>query len=190
MDYDDAAKALKDIQVTMGRTAAQASRESGWFFLIQGSIWLVGFLVTQLLPSVAGPLWIVLNAAGIAAVIGLGMALGGKRGRPRHPGLASRIVAISIGILVFDLLLAFSFGLTGPRDFPLLLVYSMAFCYFVIGLVTRQAMSLMGAFMALSVFGARMLFPSYLYLSIAILGGGSFIASGAFTLLRKEKADA
>jgi hypothetical protein len=190
MDYDGAAKDLKDIKVTMDRTAAQVSKDPGWFFLIQGGVWLIGFLATQFAPSVAGLLWPALTAAGIAAVIGVSLALYGKKGRQKHPGLASRIVAISIGILVFDLLLVFSFGLTDPGDFTLLLVLSMAFCYFVIGLITRQIMSVVGAFIALSVFAARMLFPAFLYLSIAMLGGGAFLAFGAFVLLRKEKTDA
>jgi hypothetical protein len=190
MDYDDAVKSLKDIRTTMSRTGAQVSRDPGWFFLIQGSIWLIGFLVTQFAPSIAGPSWIALNIVGISAVIVTSIILYGRKGRQRHPGMASRIVAITVGILVFDGLLVFSFGLTGPQDFSYLLVISMAFCYFVIGLTTRQSMSVMGAFIALAVFGAKMLFPSYLYLSIGILGGGSFIASGLFILLRKGKSDA
>ena len=51
-------------------------------------------------------------------------------------------------------------------------------------------MSVLGAFTALSVFAARLLFPSYLYLSIAILAGGGFIVYGAGALLLKGKADA
>jgi hypothetical protein len=34
MDYDDAAKDLKDIKAAMDRTAQQVSRDQGWFFLI------------------------------------------------------------------------------------------------------------------------------------------------------------
>jgi len=190
MDYESAAKDLKDIRAAMSQSVSRSSRDSGWFFLVQGSIWLIGFLVTQFAPAVAGPLWIFLNAAGIAAAIGLGVVLHGKKGGQRYPGLAARIVAISIGILVFDLLLVLSFGLADPADFTLLLVLSMAFCYFVIGLITRQSMSVMGAFIALSVFAAKMLFPSYLYLSIAVFGGGAFMGWGAVVLLRKDKTDA
>jgi hypothetical protein len=128
--------------------------------------------------------------AGIAAVIGVSMVLYGKKGRQRHPGVAAQIVAITIGMLVFDIMLVFSFGLTGPQDFTFILVLSMAFCYFVIGLTSRRSMSRLGAFIALALFGAKMLFPAYLYLSIALLGGGAFIVSGAVVLLRKEKKDA
>lgn len=190
MDYDDAAKDLKDIRATMGKTAAQVSRDQGWFFLIQGLLWLIGFLVTQFAPSIAGPLWIALNVVGIAAVIGVSAILYGKKGRQRHPGVAAQIVAITIGLLAFDAMLVLSFGLTGPQDFTFILVLSMAFCYFVIGLTVRQSMTFMGAFIALTLFGAKMLFPSYLYLSIAVLGGGAFIVSGAVILLRREKTDA
>jgi hypothetical protein len=190
MDFEDAARDLKDIKATMERTGAQASRDPGWFFLIQGAVWLVGFLATQFAPSVAGPLWIFLNIAGVAAVSGASAVLYGKKGRQKHPGLASRIVAITIGILVFDALLIFSFGLTGPQDFTLLLVFSGAFCYFIVGLITRQAMSAMGVFIALSVFAAKMLFPTYIYLAIAVFGGGAFIGWGLVILLRKATSDA
>jgi hypothetical protein len=126
----------------------------------------------------------------IAAVIGASVVLYGKKGKQKHAGLASRIVAISIGIVVFDILLVFSFGLTAPGDFSLLLILSMAFCYFIIGLITRQSMSVLGAFTALSVFAARQLFPSYLYLAIAIFAGGAFAVYGALVLLRVGRADA
>jgi hypothetical protein len=190
MDVEDAVRDLKEIKATMERTGAQASRDPGWFFLIQGAVWLVGFLATQFAPSIAAPLWIFLNVAAVAAVIAASSILYGKKSRRKHPGLASRIVAITIGILAFDALLVFSFGLTGPRDFTLLLVYSMAFCYFVIGLITRQAMSAMGAFIAISAFAAKMLAPDYLYLAIAVFGGGAFIGWGLAILLRKAPSDA
>jgi hypothetical protein len=173
----------------MGMTSARASRDPGWFFLIQGIMWLVGFLGTQFAPSIAAPLWIALNASGTAAMVAVGLSIVRKAGRAKHPGLASRIVAIAIGILAFDVMLALSLGLSDPRDFSLLIVLSMGFCYFVIGLTTRQAMSAMGAFIALSAFGARMLFPAYYHLAVAIFGGGAFIAWGLAVLLRKAESD-
>lgn len=188
MDYEEAARDLKDIKATLGMTTKRVSRDPAWFFLIQGLIWLVGFLATQFYPSIAGPLWIALNAAGVIGMTTLGIVLGRRPGR-RQPGLASRIVAIAAGVVVFDALIILSFGLTDPRETSLLIVLSTAFCYFVIGLTTRQSMSVMGAFIALSVFAVQILLPSYLYLAIAVLGGGSFIASAAFLLLRKERAD-
>jgi hypothetical protein len=190
MDYDDAVKDLKNIQSTMEKATIQASRERGWFFLIQGAVWLSGFLVTQFVPSIAGPLWIALNVIAVAAIVAVSMSLYGKKGRQRHPGLALRIILISVGIVAFDFVLAFSFGLTAPGSFTLLLILSMGFCYFIIGLSTLRSMSFLGAFTTLSVFAARLLFPSYLYLSIAILAGGGFIAYGAGVLLYKGRADA
>jgi hypothetical protein len=185
MDYEDAAKDLREIRAAMGSATTRASRESGWFFLIQGAVYLIGFSATQFAPAASGPLWVVLNVLAIGGTIALGALFGGKGARQKIPGLATRIVLISIGLLVFDAMLIFSFGLTAPRDFTLILVLSLGFCYFVIGLTTRQSMSVMGALVALLVFGANLLFPSYFYLATGICAGLPFVVYGAAVLVRK-----
>lgn len=189
MDYERAVKDLKDIRATMEKTSTRASREGGWFFLVQGTVWLVGFAVTQFAPAACGPVWLALNVASVSAMTAMGVAFSRRKGAARHPGLAARIAALSVALLAFDAMLIVSFGLTEPADFSLTLAYSLGFSYVVIGLTTRRSTSLMGAFVMASLFAARMLFPGYLYLAIGVLGGGAFIATGLLTLLAQEGAD-
>ena len=90
MDYDEAAKSLKDIKATMGRSSTRLSREPGWFFVIAGAMWLIGYLVTQFAPAVAGPAWLVVTVLGCGAMTALGVFLRKKKGGarmnlPPHP---------------------------------------------------------------------------------------------------------
>jgi hypothetical protein len=190
MEYDRAVKDLKNIRTTMDRSVSRISKDSGWFFIVQGAIYLVGYLVTQFAPSAAGPLWIALNAAGIAAMILLGAVLYGRKSRQKHPGLAPRIVATALGVVVFDALLILLLRISEPRDVTILIMLSVALCYVLIGVYVRLLMCVMGALLGAVVAAAAVLWPSFLYFSIAVFGGGVFIGSGIAVLLGKEKADA
>ena len=189
MDYDEAAKSLKDIRATMGRSSMRIAREPGWFFVIAGAMWLSGYLVTQFAPASAGPAWLVVTALGCGTMAVLGVFLRKKKGGTRHPGLPLRIGAIAVGIVAFAFLVALSFGLDLGRDLPALLMLSTAFAYFVLGMTVQPVMSLMGALLGLSVTAALLFWPDWLYLSIAVFGGGTFIASGLAIVFRKEKGD-
>lgn len=189
MDYDEAARSLKDIKATMGRSSTRLSREPGWFFVIAGAMWLIGYLVTQFAPAAAGPVWLVVTVLGCGAMTVLGISLRKKKGGARHPGLPLRIVAIAMGTVAFAFLIALSFGLDLGRYLPALLMLSTAFAYFVLGMTVQPVMSLMGALLGLSVAASLLFWPGWLYLSIGLLGGGTFIASGLFVVLRKEKGD-
>jgi hypothetical protein len=189
MDYDEAAKSLKDIKATMGRSSTRMAREPGWFFVIAGAMWFVGYLVTQFAPAAAGPVWLVVTVLGCGAMAALGVFLRKKKGGARHPGLPSRITAIAIGIVAFAFLLALSFGLDLGRSLPALLMLSTAFAYFILGMTVQPVMGLMGVLLGLSVAASMLFWPAWLYLSIAVLGGGTFIASGLFIVFRKAKGD-
>lgn len=189
MDYDEAARSLKDIRTAMGRSSTRLSREPGWFFVIAGAMWLTGYLVTQFAPAAAGPVWITVTVLGCGVMTALGLFLRKKKGGARHPGLPLRITAIALGIVAFAFLLALSFGLDPGRSLPALLMLSTAFAYFILGMTVQPVMSLMGGLLGLSVAAAMLFWPDWLYLSIAVFGGGTFIASGLFIVLRKEKGD-
>ena len=189
MDYDEAAKSLKDIKATMGRSSTRLAREPGWFFVIAGAMWLSGYLVTQFAPAVAGPVWLAVTALGCGAMVALGVFLRKKKGGARHPGLPLRITAIALGIVAFAFLLALSFGLDLAGNLPALLMLSTAFAYFILGMTVRPMMSLMGLLLGLSVAASMLFWPGWLYLSIAVLGGGTFIASGLFIVLWKGEGD-
>jgi hypothetical protein len=190
MDYDSAVKDLKDIKSTMTRTAARFSRHSGWFFMIQGIVWLVGFLFTQYAPAASPPVWVGLNAAAVTAMIILGFVLYGRGARQRQPGLAPRIVAGVLCVVAFDALIILLLGIGDPVQITMLVMLSAGFCNFLVGLFTRPVLAVMGALLMSSVAIGGLLWPSYLYFCIAVFGGGPFVGFGLSILLRKGKPDA
>lgn len=190
MDYERAVKDLRDIRSTMTRSAARFSRHSGWFFLIQGLVWFTGFLVTQFLPAIAAPVWITTTTAAIILMFILGHRLFGRGSRQRQDGLGPHIVAGVLGVVLFDALIIVLLHITEPEQITLLTMLSAGFCNFLVGLFTRPIHAAMGLLMMLGITVGALLWPSLLYFTIAIFGGGTFIGFGIATLLQKEGADA
>lgn len=90
------------------------------------------------------------------------------------------------GIVLFDFLSVTLLGLSSPREVTILIVLSTALCYFLVGLLGRWQLSMLGSVLALVVVIRQLLLPEVLYLLIAVFGGGTFLWSGVSILRQKR----
>lgn len=177
MEPDRALDDLKAIRQIMESTRRATGGYGGWFGVLWGAVWFVGFLGTQFLPNeTIAWLWPVLNVIGAAGSIWLGVRMG------RHGGVYSPIwrpiLIWWLALVVFDVLLVWLFHLYTGRDLTLLIVLTVALSYFQIGLFTHWAICGVGALIAALAVGVALLLPDYLYLAMAFLGGGLLAGSG------------
>ena len=187
MEYEDALKEIKQIRQTMKASAASSGREAGWFFLLQGTVWLVGFTINQFWPHAMGTAWIILNSfAGVMTIV-LAILLSGRKSSHMMPGLWTKIIVGALGFAAFGVVIGLAFGVSGPRQVTLLIVMLGALCYFAFGLVTRPIQAVMGAVLGTAVALGNFFLPEWFFLIVAVCGGGTLIASGIYVLTRKPK---
>jgi hypothetical protein len=176
---------LKEIKTLMGRAKYRIERNAGWFFILWGIIWAMGFAATQFYPDQSGVIWITLNAAGIIGSTVLGAFLFGKRSSHAVTGLGPRIAASGVGSAYFGFLLGFLLKLQTGREITILIVVLAALVYFYNGLFAGIWLSALGVLLAAAVFAADLFFPSAFYLAIGISCGSLVLGSGLFVLFWK-----
>ncbi|MFQ6100175.1 MAG: hypothetical protein ACE5OS_02920 [Anaerolineae bacterium] len=185
MDSDRALDDLKAIRQIMERTRRATGRYGGWFGVLWGSIWFVGFLGSQFLPDeVAGWLWLGLDTFGTACSIWLGVHIG-RHGAVRSPVWRS-VLFWFLALIVFDGLLMWLFDLNTGRDIALLIILTIALSSFQFGLFTSWKLSVIGALMTALAAGAAVLLPNYFHLVMAFLGGGLMVGSGVWFVRHGE----
>ncbi|MBN1409624.1 MAG: hypothetical protein JW969_02195 [Spirochaetales bacterium] len=186
MSNENTLQNLKEIKSVMSRTSIKISRKSGWFFLIWGVIWLIGFGVTQFAADLSRYVWIGLNVIGIASNIILVRKFYGKTGPHALGGMGIKMALVSIGIVAFDVLLVILFQINAPDQIVVLIVLSTALCYFFVGIFTHWNGMLSGALLAATLVIAKLFFPDIMYLLIAVFGGGVFVLCGTLIMAQKE----
>ncbi len=158
----------------------------GWFLVLWGAIWLVGFLSTGLLMQARREalipwVWGLLNAVGVIGSIRISLQMA-RRARMKSFTVWWPFIVWWFALAVFDLLLVWFLPIREGRQIAMLIVLSIALGYFQMGLLTHWLLSALGAFIgALAVLTAA-LFPQHLGLAMAVLGGGAMIGVGLWTL--------
>ena len=156
-----------------------AGGHGGWYQVLWGAIWFVGFLTNQFLSShiIAGWLWVGLDTIGIAGSVWLTLRTI-RRGEVRST-IWRLILAWWLALTVFYGVLYWRFDLDPSGNDPtLLLILTIALGYFMIGLFTSWRISAVGALIAALAVGADVLLPDYFNLAMAFLGGGLLLGSG------------
>jgi hypothetical protein len=177
MDPDRALDDLKTIRQVMERTRRGGGKTGGWFMILWGAVWFVGFLGSQFLPDEAVAwLWPVLNILGAAISVWLGVRTG-HRGGVRSTAWRP-ILLWWLALFVFDGLMVWLFQLHTGRDLTLLITLTVALGFVLFGLFIYWVISAVGMLIAVLVVGAAVLLPDYLYLVMAFLGGGLLMGSG------------
>jgi len=177
MDSDRALEDLKAIRQIMERTRRGEGRMGGWYMILWGLIWFVGFLGNQFLPEEPGGLlWFGMSILGAAVSVWLTVQAGhreGVRSTAWRP-----ILLWWLALFVFDGLLVWLLQLYTGRDLTLLITLTVALSFFQFGLFTHRAISGIGILVAVLVVGGAVLLPGYLDLVMAFLGGGLLVGSG------------
>ena len=176
---------LKAIRQIMERSSRAVGGSGGWFMVLWGSIWFVGFLGNQFLPAdTAGYVWMGLSCLGAVASILIGIRLGRQT---RVRSTVWRPITLGfLALIVFVLLLVWLFDLNSARDISLLIVLTISLCYVLIGLFTRGGTALIGVMLAAVTVGLAVLLPDYFFLAMAFLSGGLLIGSGLLFVRREE----
>ncbi len=169
---------LKAIRQVMDRTRQEASGDSGWFSVVGGIIWLVGFLGQQFLPEhLAGWAWVVVNTVGLSIIAWL-MIRTARKDRASPPMLRS-IMLSWLALGVFDVLFVWLFEVETAYHFPLLVLITIALGYVQVGLLSYYVpLLIVGVAITALVVGAFLLVQPYFFLSVALLGGGLLIGTG------------
>ncbi len=178
MDPNQALDDLKAIRQIMDRTQKAAGGDGGWFMVVAGVMWLVGFTGTQFLSQeYAGWVWAAANVGGMLAMIWIGMRLARTSGISTSMWKPVFLFWIALG--VFATLLCWLFRIHDDNRIGLLILLVVAMGYTQIGaLFQHWLIGTTGVLIAVLAIGAYFLFPAYFALVMAVLGGGLLIGSG------------
>jgi len=174
----DDLKAIRDI---MDRTQKASGGESGWFLVVGGLNWVVGFMGQQFLPQrLAGWLWVVSNVITVAAIIWLGVR-SSSTNSVSSP-LWRPILAMPGTILLFDLAVIWLFELQELEQIILIVVLSFALGFLQLGLFFSPLIATVGALLGVLAVAAYALIPGLFFAAIGLLGGGLMIYGGALMI--------
>jgi hypothetical protein len=187
LTQDQASEALREVEAAGRRARLQAGyRVAAPILVLWGVIWAACFAITQWAPEVAGWAWLVGDALGLAATAVLGWWLP-RRGPvlSRSAGRVARRVGL-FWLLLFgfgDLWLAL-FWPWNAAQFGVFVVTLVMFAYVAMGLwLEMWFMTLLGAVVAALAAGGYFLpaiASAYLYLWLAVTGGGALLVSGLY----------
>lgn len=172
---EQAAGALKDLAATERRSAEsyRYQRFSPYLFL-WGTVWLIGYSVTELRPHYAGLTWMGLVIAALVVSMFINRAT---------PSRSDARSSWRVGVFFFLvwIFLAATYAVLGPVSgaqqgaFPPLL---MAFVYMVLGLWMGCRLVIAGAIVAALTLGGFFWLQQYFLLWEGFVGGAALILAG------------
>lgn len=179
MEHNDALDDLRVIRQVMEQTRRSiAVGGGGYFMIIWGVVWLVGFLGTQFLEGTAeGWLWLSVDALGALASVAVGYRLG-TRMRVR-PGW--RLGLFWLALIVYAGLWAWILLPPDGMRLALFIVTAAMFGYVVMGIwLSSQLIAWVGVGVTALALAGYFLLPAYFAAWMALLGGGTLIGSGLY----------
>ena len=180
---EEAQEALAAIELTQAKTR-KGYGYAGYYLMIWGAVWLIGFLVSQFLKSnaaVVGWTW-----GGLVLVAWVSSAaLGINQGRHMRSQIGPQIGFFFMALFAFAVLW---FILLVPRNTEQGIMFFISIVMFggvVAGILNRNPATVIGSLFAtvLAIAGYYLL-PDYFYLWEAIFGGLAMLVSGVALRLR------
>jgi len=187
MQPQDAMDDLKAIRQIMERVRRTSDGFGGWFMVLWGVIWFLGFTGTHILlylqrEDAINWLWTPLNALGVLGSVWLGIRMA-QRARTKSSTLWVPLLLYWLALAAFDGVLIWQLRLyTNGRHMALLIVLTIALGYIQFGLFTHWSISAMGLFLGLLAVVLVTWLPAYFNLGFAVLGGGALIGGGLWIL--------
>ncbi len=187
MQPQDAMDDLKAIRQIMERVRRTSDGFGGWFMVLWGVIWFLGFTGTHILlylqrEDAINWLWTPLNALGVLGSVWLGIRMA-QRARTKSSSLWTSILFWWLALAAFDGVLIWQFRLyTNGLQMALLIVLTIALGYIQFGLFTHWSISVIGLFLGLLAVVLATWLPAYFNLGIAVLGSGALIGGGLWVL--------
>jgi hypothetical protein len=175
---EEAAEALKNIALVQRRASILRGYERGApHVILWGLIWVVGYGLSDVVPSMAGPTWLVLNVLGVVVSFLLGRAAI-VRVPMAGEGYGRRYAALSAAMLAFILA---TYYVMKPRDavqfgaFPALLVATI---YTVLGIWRGARWAASGVVLGVCTVAGFALFKEHFMLWMAAVGGSTLLVTG------------
>jgi len=187
MQPQDAIDDLKAIRQIMERARRASDGFGGWFMVLWGVIWFLGFTGTHILlylqrEDAINWLWTPLNAFGVLGSVWLGIRMA-QRARTKSSSLWTSILFWWLALAAFDSVLIWQLHLyTSGLHMALLIVLTIALGYIQFGLFTHWSISVIGLFLGLLAVVLATWLPAYFNLGFAVLGGGALIGGGLWIL--------
>jgi hypothetical protein len=177
MDPEEARQSLELVRQAAAQTRQAVSRSgTGQLFIIWGTVWLLGFLGTELLGNASGYLWLVLDIlAGAATVI-----VAVRSARRFRSSFGWRVGMWWVLLMAYGgIMLWTAWPVTGSR-YLVFVTLLVSFGYVTLGLWFSPPLLYAGlGITALALLG-WLLVPAYLSYLISLLGGGGMIALGVY----------
>ena len=187
MQMQDAIDDLKAIRQIMERARRASDGFGGWFMVLWGVIWFIGFTGTHVLVRLQRQeatiwLWAPLNTLGVLGSIYLSIRMA-QRARTKSSTLWAPLLLYWLALAAFDGVLIWQLRLyTNGLYVALLIVLTIALGYIQFGLFTHWSISVIGLFLGLVAVAMATWLPEYFNLGIAILGGGALIGGGLWAI--------
>jgi hypothetical protein len=167
---------LKTIRQIMDRTRRESAGYGGWFMVIAGVTWLIGFTATQFLPiAYLGWMWMALNASMLGTMIWT--AVRWKRRGGVRSSLWGPLFFYWLTLIVFDALIIWLFDMEAT-EIGLLALLTVGLGYVLMGILFHWFITAVGILIVAFAVGAFLLVPGYFPLAMGFLGGGLLIGSG------------
>jgi hypothetical protein len=174
---EEAQEALATIELTKAKTR-KGQGYAGYYLMIWGAVWFIGFLVSQFLQSnaaVVGWTW-----GGLVVVAWIGSAvLGINQGRYVRSQIGQQIGFFYLALLAFAVLWFFLLAFHSTEQGVMFFVSLIMFGGVIVGIFYRNLAIVAGSLFAtaLAVAGYYLL-PGYFYLWEAIFGGLAMLIPG------------
>jgi hypothetical protein len=174
---EEAQEALAVIQQTTVKTR-KGHGYVGYYLMIWGGVWFVGFLVSQYLqsnPAVVGWAWggLVLVAWVSCAVLGI------KQGKYVRSQIGPRIGFFFLALFAFTALWYVLMTPQSTKQGAMFFVSIIMFAGVVVGIFSRYMSTIIGSVsLTILAIAGYYLLPDYFYLWEAIFGGLAMLATG------------
>lgn len=177
MNQQDAEEQLRLIQQAQRRQKTVGHPEIGWFFVVWGAVWLVGFLAGQYGPNQHLLLiWLGLLLVGSALSGVVGARLGRQIQYAQTGPKLGIFYTAFVGFCAVWLLLAQP---TGWVQTAVLAISFLGFALTASGiLLKRYSLSISGVLVTLFAIIVYLLLPAQFGLIMGLVGGGGMIVAG------------
>ncbi len=187
MDKQKAEQQLKEIKKTMKITEIAALRKAAWYYILQGSGWIITFTCAQLIPKYASYINMIVGILAVILFIIITFNIFKDMQKKVYiPKFNITIVLAIISFCLFCLSLIILFKLN-LKQIILIAVLTIAFGNMLVGLFKHAIQYIFGLILLVNAFIAGMFFDKFFFLYIVDTTGIIFIIAGILFLLAGRK---
>jgi hypothetical protein len=179
---NEAEESLAAISATRKRIRSAVANGGAHYYLIMwGIVWFLGFLGSHFLAERAATrVWIVLDIIGALGSWGFGMLTSRRVRNARVSTTSGRIGLFWLALFAYCALTVWIVKPLDGRQIAMLLTIFAMLGWIAMGFLLSYSLVKLALFITALAFASYYLLPSYFYLCMAFLGGGTLIGSGLY----------